>query len=298
MKKILLFSQATKTDYSVKRFLDEAKNLNIHLDHSDYINLEQSFGHNGFTLETKELGNFIDNYDAFILRSSKTKYGTEYKHLSSAIRYLAKSRGKYVFNADFSINSQTPKINNYFIMANNDIPLVPTYILNNMAQLFEKKDKLEYPLIAKSAKGSHGLGVTLIHNFKDLCDYFANNLISQTLIQKFLDTDSEFRSDIRIVTLGDKILGGFKRVVSRENITTNIAAGGRGEQIELDDKLIDIAHKVIKAFNAEYSGIDIMYDKDQPVVLEVNNSPQFEGFEKTTGVNVAKTMLEYIISKI
>jgi ribosomal protein S6--L-glutamate ligase len=41
-------------------------------------------------------------------------------------------------------------------------------------------------------------------------------------------------------------------------------------------------------------GVDILRSNHGPVVMEVNSSPGLEGVEKTTGVDVASKIIEYI----
>jgi glutathione synthase/RimK-type ligase-like ATP-grasp enzyme len=49
----------------------------------------------------------------------------------------------------------------------------------------------------------------------------------------------------------------------------------------------------------DYGGVDIMKDEGgKNYVLEVNRACQFKGFEKSTGINVAKRVVEMLVSKM
>jgi glutathione synthase/RimK-type ligase-like ATP-grasp enzyme len=59
-----------------------------------------------------------------------------------------------------------------------------------------------------------------------------------------------------------------------------------------------LALEATQVFKAELTGVDILADKDgQPLVIEVNRSPQFKIFEKRTGINVAEKIRDYLITK-
>jgi RimK family alpha-L-glutamate ligase len=297
LKKILLLSEASATDYSVSRFKQEALLLGVELIHYKYSQIEISFQNNTYSLsvEGKEI---VKEFDYFLLRSSKTKYGVEYGYLTGIIKHLAHENGKYVLNYEFSTLHRNfcNKIHNYFVMASFGLPVINSKIYLNLEQLEKDKSNLKYPLIAKNARGSHGKGIHLINKYEDILEYAKTNNLHETLIQDFIDTEEDKRWDIRIMIAGKEILGAFKRTVDKEVITTNIAAGGHGEKFILTEELKSIANKIIDIFKVEYAGIDIMFKDGKPLILEINKSPQFEGFETTTKVNVARKLLEYVLT--
>lgn len=52
-------------------------------------------------------------------------------------------------------------------------------------------------------------------------------------------------------------------------------------------------------FQAEFAGVDILVDKqNKPLIIEVNRSPQFQIFEKKTGIDVAGTLIEYLTERL
>jgi glutathione synthase/RimK-type ligase-like ATP-grasp enzyme len=66
----------------------------------------------------------------------------------------------------------------------------------------------------------------------------------------------------------------------------------------LSDKDREIAEKVAKVCGLDYCGVDIMKDNDgNSFVLEVNRQCQFQGFEKSTGINVAKSVVEMFLKR-
>jgi glutathione synthase/RimK-type ligase-like ATP-grasp enzyme len=59
-----------------------------------------------------------------------------------------------------------------------------------------------------------------------------------------------------------------------------------------------LAEKVARVCGLDYGGVDIMKDEnDNSYILEVNRQCQFQGFEKATGINVAKSVVEMFLKK-
>jgi glutathione synthase/RimK-type ligase-like ATP-grasp enzyme len=60
----------------------------------------------------------------------------------------------------------------------------------------------------------------------------------------------------------------------------------------------EIAEKVAKVCELDYCGVDIMKDNEgRSYVLEVNRQCQFQGFEKSTGINVARLVVEMFLKR-
>ena len=53
------------------------------------------------------------------------------------------------------------------------------------------------------------------------------------------------------------------------------------------------------AMGAEYAGVDLLPSREGPVfVLEVNAIPGWEGLQRATGLDVAGTVVEHLISRV
>lgn len=56
----------------------------------------------------------------------------------------------------------------------------------------------------------------------------------------------------------------------------------------------DIAIKAAQTLGLDVAGVDILRAARRPLVMEVNASPGLEGIEKTTGVDIAGRMIQWI----
>jgi ribosomal protein S6--L-glutamate ligase len=114
------------------------------------------------------------------------------------------------------------------------------------------------------------------------------------MIQPFLATGHDYR----VIVIGGKALGAMKKTAPKGEFLTNVVRGGTATKAELTKELRDLSVKAARLFQADYVGVDIMYDKKgNPYILEVNRGAQFEGFERSTGINIARQMIEWLISK-
>jgi glutathione synthase/RimK-type ligase-like ATP-grasp enzyme len=91
----------------------------------------------------------------------------------------------------------------------------------------------------------------------------------------------------------------MKRSAVGEEFRSNFSLGGDVEVWNLSDKERELAEKVAKVCGLNYGGVDIMKDSAEQnandYILEVNRQCQFQGFEKSTGINVAKKVVEMMM---
>jgi len=89
----------------------------------------------------------------------------------------------------------------------------------------------------------------------------------------------------------------MKRTAPSGDFRSNVAVGGKTEKYNIDNNLKKLTFRAARIAKNEIAGVDIMFKNKKPYILEVNGSPQFEAFEKATGINVAKEIIKYIESK-
>jgi RimK family alpha-L-glutamate ligase len=187
-----------------------------------------------------------------------------------------------------------PRLNKlwqHYWFAQAGLPYVPSENYGSLDLL--KPKSLKFPLIVKNRYGSGGLKVFKADSPMELRNLLLEDVTSE-MIQPFLPTGYDFR----VIVIGGKALGAMKKSAPKGEFLTNIVRGGTATQAQLTKELRDLAVKAARLFNADYVGVDIMYDqKGNPYLLEVNRGAQFEGFETSTGINVAREMIEWLTSK-
>lgn len=274
--------------YAIKRLVQEAKKQDLRAKIASYRDLD-------FVIKTGEARVFLAGVPLPVPRMAifrtpglKTKSGPR----GGVLRRFLISQGTRVLNQESYLTGLRPdKISQYFKMANSGLPIVPSHVFGSV----ERLEKLgEYPLIIKHCAGSQGRHVFKVESLegaKKVLDKYEHS--SDFLIQPFLKAGE----DVRVIVLGGKALGAMKRTALPGKFLTNFSVGGEVENYDLakDPAARELAEKVAALFKVDYSGIDLMRDEEGNwLILEINKSAQFEGFEKATGINVAKAIIEHL----
>jgi len=114
------------------------------------------------------------------------------------------------------------------------------------------------------------------------------------IIQEYIKNSSG--KDIRVIVVGDEILGAMMRV-SNSGFKSNFHQGGSVKFLEIDEEMKNIALKASKSVGLKMAGVDLLIDSNGYKICEINSSPGYEGFELATGINVSNRILQYAISK-
>ncbi|MBU0976345.1 MAG: RimK family alpha-L-glutamate ligase [Patescibacteria group bacterium] len=153
-------------------------------------------------------------------------------------------------------------------------------------------EKLGNPFIMKPATGAQGFGVNIVKTESDYAKL--SKRIFKTLVQEYIPNDGDYR----VLVVGHKAIGTYKRIPPKGDFRANISQGGSGKKVADEDfskRLIEMAEKITPLLNLEIAGIDIMKSQDtgELYFIESNSIPQWEGFKATTGINVAGKIIDY-----
>lgn len=295
-KNIAIISETSTNDYNIVRLKEEAEKRGFSATHIRYSELLLKFDEGKEAVLYKGK-NILEEFDYYIFRSALKKDGTYFGFHSVFLKNYVEINGKKVLNQMLNKNYFTnyySKISNYLVLAHFGVPVIKSYNCMNVNQLESIKEDIVFSTIVKSAKGSHGKGIELIKSYEELVEFFKNHPINLYLIQEYIPGYADRKEDFRVITLGDEVLGSYKKVAAPGSIVTNIGSGGDAVEHPLTPELIEIGQKIIKALNVEFTGIDIIYKDGKPYVLEVNNAPQFRGFETATKINLAGKIIDFL----
>lgn len=100
--------------------------------------------------------------------------------------------------------------------------------------------------------------------------------------------------DLRVLILGGKILGAIKRH-GLGHWRTNVAKGGKAEQVPVEEEPAALALAACKTVGAHFAGVDLVQNPEGKwLLLEVNGVPGFRAFGKATGMDVASILIEFM----
>lgn len=173
-------------------------------------------------------------------------------------------------------------------------------VIFNYAGFKAVADQFAFPLIIKTSAGRQGRGVFKVNSPEELKAVIKESQDESPafVVRQFIDNDG----DLRIFTVGYKAIGAMKRTPKLGDFRSNISQGGAGSNFDLTThpEIVSMAEKISALTRTEIAGVDIMLEKNtnRPFILEINPGPQFTGFEKYTGTNAAKAILDYFITKV
>ena len=220
-------------------------------------------------------------------------------------RYIAEElerAGYRLFNSCSSIVKCDDKMLTHLSLSNQGIKMPTTissplcYRDNGNREYLNKIVKIiGIPMIVKENYGSLGRQVYFIESKEELID-LENKLIHiPHIYQQFIESSKG--KDFRLIVIGGKVVAYMKRE-NKNSYLSNLATGGKSSVVKLPNSYIEMAEKSAKILGLDYCGVDILEGENgEPILSEVNSNAFYEGIEKTTGINVARLYVEYILSK-
>ncbi len=150
-----------------------------------------------------------------------------------------------------------------------------------------------------SRKSDHGWSFKE-SNDKFLSELLKNDIIIEDAIEPYLINERKF--DLRFYISYGKICYIYPRSNDAENVVTNISQGGKGETQNYLKKIpkhlmkkAEIqAIKAAKAYNVNFTSVDVLLSKDKAYVIELN---VFPGFPRSKLFNLAKRLIKNIRNK-
>jgi ribosomal protein S6--L-glutamate ligase len=238
-------------------------------------------------------GRALPYFDAVIPRigSSITAYGT-------AVVRQFEMTGAFCLNSATAIANSRDKLLAHQLMAMSSLPMPVTAFASSP---HDTDDLIEMvggpPLIVKLLYSSQGKGVVLAENKKSaqsVIDAF-RNADANFLVQQFIADAAG--QDVRCIVLDGKVIATMRRQAPSDDFRANLHKGGTAHPVKITSEERRMAVKAARIMGLKFAGVDILRSEEGPLLLEVNSSPGLEGIEKTTGIDIAGHMMDYIASE-
>lgn len=235
-------------------------------------------------------GEPLPHFDAVIPRigASNTFYGT------AVLRHL-ETMGIYTVNESIAISRSRDKFRALQLLARKGIPMP----LSSFAQSPDDTTNLirmvgGAPLVIKLLEGTQGKGVVLADSHQSAVSIINafKEMGANILVQEFIEECKG--TDIRCLVIGDKVVAAIKRQAKDGEFRANVHQGGKALKVKLSPQERTIAVAAAKTMGLKVAGVDLLRSNHGPLVLEINSSPGLEGIEKTTQINIAGKIIQYI----
>jgi ribosomal protein S6--L-glutamate ligase len=150
------------------------------------------------------------------------------------------------------------------------------------------------PVVVKLLEGTQGLGVVLAETKKAAESVIGafRQLDANILVQEYIKESRG--ADVRALVVGGKVVAAMRRTGAPGDFRSNLHRGGSAEQIKLTQAERGAAVKAARTVGLNIAGVDLLQSDRGPLVLEVNSSPGLEGIERTSEVDVADRIIEFI----
>jgi len=207
-----------------------------------------------------------------------------------------------VINKHFSVLKAKNKVRTMQVLSYFKVPIPKTYTVTNAEYLDEAVRGVgKFPLILKTATGSHGAGVSIIESRRALKSIIemlstAGGPDPVIILQEYVKESKG--KDIRVFIVGGKIVAAMERIATkRGEFRSNFHLGGKVKIVDLSLQEKKIAKLAVKAVGLDMAGVDILRTNDGPEVLEVNANPGLEGITEATGLDVAGQVIKYVVKR-
>ncbi|MBU1658870.1 30S ribosomal protein S6--L-glutamate ligase [bacterium] len=274
--------------YSTKRLLEAGIQRGWDIRVIDYLecSIEIMKDH----LQIVYHGEILPVPDAIIPRigASRTFYGT------AMVRHFEMME-TFSVAGNLAIARSRDKLRSLQILSKNGVDMPKTVFASNKSNA---KDVIELsggaPLVLKILEGTQGVGVVLVDSekaAKSVLDAFYGMDVN-LLVQEYIEEAGG--ADIRVLVVGGEVVGAMKRQGAEGDFRSNLHQGGSAAKHILTRKEKSTALAAAKAMGLGVCGVDMIPSARGPLVMEVNSSPGLEGIEKSTNIDIAGKIMDYI----
>ena len=236
-------------------------------------------------------GTPIDLPDAVIPR-----VGANVDYFGLSVMRQLEQWGIKVYNPSASIEISRDKLYTHQILAANGLPIPKSVLSRSPFDLEYIEKHFDYPIILKLTSGSKGDAVWKLDNTRELTELISTLDTSRPIIfQEFLK-DTRGR-DLRCFVVGDKVTAAMMRIAS-SGFKANVHQGGSVRNVQCGEQLTALTVGTAKLCQLDFSGVDVLLDKNGYKICEVNSSPGFAGLEKATEYDVAKSIMAFVIDDV
>lgn len=278
--------------YSTQRLVEAAKERGHQADVIDTLRCYMNVNASAPTIHYK--GGVLEPYDAVIPRigASITFYG------AAVVRQL-EMMNVFCMNHSVAITRARDKLRSLQLLSKKGIGLPITGFAHSLDEI---KDLIKMvggpPLIIKFLEGTQGVGVVLVETSKaarSVIEAFLGLKVN-ILVQEYIKEAGG--ADVRCFVVGGQVVAAMKRQAMSEEFRSNLHRGGEASKVDITEEECAMAIHAAQIIGLNVAGVDIVRSDRGPLIMEVNASPGLEGIEKTTGINVAGKLIEFIENKL
>lgn len=229
-----------------------------------------------------------ENFDYFFIRGGFTSTPTIIELVKHCRRVGIKAFDNNFSEIRYLINKRADNIK----FATSGLPIPATYIFSDLEDM--KSRNLQFPLVMKTTNTGRGKNVFKVESYEEI----EKNLVEKEKnLQAFLFQEIiDYEHDLRVLVVGDEVIGAMKRIPKPGDFRANYSLGGTVEPFEPSNEVKELAVKAAKSCNLLISGVDVLIGKDGKLwVLEANRTPGLEGISSALGAQISDKVVDFML---
>ncbi|MBB1472812.1 MULTISPECIES: 30S ribosomal protein S6--L-glutamate ligase [unclassified Luteimonas] len=274
--------------YSTRRLVEAARLRGHSVRVLDPLRCYMRIGVDGFTMHYK--GRPLAGYGAVIPR-----IGTSINRYGNAVLHQFELMGCHTPNPSAANMAARDKLRCHQLLAAKGIDMPVTVFGDNPDDTVDLLAMLgPPPHVIKLNEGTQGAGVMLTEKpsaSRSVVEAL-RGLYANFLVQEFI-AEAE-GADLRCFVVGNEVVAAMRRQAPAGDFRANLHRGGEAEAVEVTDGQADVAVRAAQGLGLGVAGVDLVLSARGPLVLEVNASPGLEGIERSSGVDVAGRIIEFV----
>lgn len=153
-------------------------------------------------------------------------------------------------------------------------------MIDEVLKVLKADGKLKFPMIIKTLRGTHGIGVMKVDSQASLVSV-AQAVMSHgidIMLQEFIEHDKS----ARMIMIGDELLAANLRgqPEDKDEFRTNSHLGSKTQKYEPKEEELALGKRIVELFGCRFCAIDYIVVGDDLIILEVNGSPGLEAIQK------------------
>jgi len=192
-------------------------------------------------------------------------------------------KGKKCFPSFSQIWSYEDKIRQYYLLAINHIPVIPTFISHNRDEAISYVRTAPLPIVSKLTNGSGSMGVTLFTSRRS-AEAFVRRVFAAgsstywsylrqkdyVYFQEFIE-DASF--DLRVIVVGERLFGYYRMCPPHD-----FRASGAGIFVkkEIPPEALSLAWQTAQIFNTPQIAVDMLYSPKRGSFFIIETSIFFQ----------------------
>jgi RimK family alpha-L-glutamate ligase len=243
-------------------------------------------------------GESLDSYDVLFVRTIPGGSLEQIIFRVDALHRL-ENAGVRIVNSPTTIERTVDKYYTSSLLEDAGLLTLRTIVTERFAAAMEAFHELGGDVVVKPLFGSEGRGMVRVTD-EDTAYRVFRALELGRYVYYLQEFTPHAHWDIRAFVIGGEVVVAMARRMEEPGPSpwkTNIARGGKGEPLELDQEVQQMALTACRALEADYAGVDILPGEDgRYYIIEVNGIPGWRGLQAATGVDVAELLADYILS--